>query len=61
MTPREDARRQAWLARDYLSSSWVAASPTSELELSDAEFAEVVCTYFGRQSPVARSAGWQAR
>jgi hypothetical protein len=49
-----DIRRAAWLNADRYSSVWVAAWPTSDAWLDDAEFMEVTTRYFGLPSPACR-------
>ena len=52
--PRDDMRREAWLAVDRLSSQWVTAWPSHTFEFGHQEFGEVMTTYLGRESPVVR-------
>ena len=46
-----DMRRSAWLNADRLSTVWVVAWPTEELQFSNPEFREVATFYFGLPSP----------
>ena len=49
--PARDQRRLAWLSKDVFSQSFVAALPTPECVLPNAEFAEVTTAYLGLPSP----------
>ena len=49
--PREDVRRLAWLNVDRFSAAWVSTCPSGDTWLSDAEFVEIACRYFGLPSP----------
>eukprot|EP00973_Karenia_brevis_P075174 10442467-Karenia_brevis.AAC.1 len=49
--PATDARRLAWLNVNRFSASWVASWPSPDAWLSDAQFMEVSCRYFGLPSP----------
>ena len=45
--PADDYRRSAWLNVDRFSTTWVSCWPSSDCALSNAEFGEVTCRYFG--------------
>ena len=52
-----DPRRQAWYAEEKLSSQWVAAWPTHEIDVDEREFREVMATYLGIETPALRALG----
>eukprot|EP00973_Karenia_brevis_P047217 6553099-Karenia_brevis.AAC.1 len=45
----------AWLNVDRFSAAWVAAWPSPDVWLSDAQFIEVSSRYFGLPSPACAS------
>jgi hypothetical protein len=49
--PSGDMRQMAWLNLDRFCTTWVAAWPSPESRLSNAEFVEVAARYFGMASP----------
>ena len=52
--PLRSPVRQAWFAADSLSSQWVSALPTHELDCETREFREMATTYLGAASPAVR-------
>lgn len=58
--PRMDARRQAWMAADCISSAWVSAWPDEHSECAPGDFAEGFGTYLGCESAAVRPLAGQS-